>query len=327
MNGFDRTTLALALAAMVSPACSPPVTTPDGSTDDSSALADASDTGTADVAGDDTSAEDVFMGDAGIVGERPYNRRIPSAYDPTQPTPLVIMLHGYGASGAGEDLYLRLSQLSAMRRFLYAFPDGTLDSTDKRFWNATDACCNFEHRAVDDVAYVNAIIDDMTAHYNVDPRRIFVIGHSNGGFMSHRLACDLSGRIAGIVSLAGAVWSDMSRCMPTSPVAVLDVHGDADTTIRYTGGTFLTGTAYPSEASTMAGWAMRNRCTGALSDTGTTLDLDSSLAGAETTVAAYTGCAGAAVELWTIRGGAHIPVINAQFSPRIYDWLMAHPRP
>lgn len=329
--------LAGALAAMTLAACTSPVTTADGSSGDTGDAADAvtpsdtfdvaaQDVAAGDASTDDTAPTDALVGEAGLVGARPYNRRIPAMYNPSQPTPLVIMLHGYGASGALEDLYLHLGQLAATRGFLYAYPDGTLDSTLERFWNATDACCDFEHRNIDDVAYVHAVIDDMSARYNVDARRVFLVGHSNGGFMSHRLACELSPRIAGIVSLAGAVWNDMTRCTPTSPVAVLDVHGDLDTTVSYAGGAFGLGPMYPGEFSTLAGWATRNHCTGSLADTGMSLDLEATIPGAETSTAAYTGCPEALVELWTIHGGSHIPTFTTEFAPRIYDWLMAHPR-
>ena len=61
---------------------------------------------------------------------------------------------------------------------------------------------------------VDAILADVKAKYNVDPKRVFVIGHSNGGFMSHRLACDRASDVAAIVSLAGATWLEWDRLRP-----------------------------------------------------------------------------------------------------------------
>ena len=319
--------------AAITPGCGGPLATGDASADSGSeASIDETnpDVATEDTAVDDESivdaADDVPSGDAGLVGSRPYNHRIPSSYNPANPTPLVVLLHGYGASGAGQDLYFGLGTLSARRGFLYAYPDGTIDASGSRFWNATDACCNFGHLPIDDVGYITAIIDDMSAHYNVDPHRIYLIGHSNGAFMSHRMACELSNRVAAIVSLAGAVWSDMSRCTPTAPVSILDVHGDADTVIAYNGGA-LTGVSYPSEHDTLNGWAMRNGCTGTIADTGMTLDIDTLIPGSETTISAFATCPSAAVELWTIHGGSHIPNLSTLWAGQIYDWLTAHPKP
>ena len=81
-----------------------------------------------------------------IGGDRPVTVHVPPSYDPATPTPLVIMLHGYGASGAIEEFYLDITPAADARGFLYAHPDGTLEAgapSPKRFWNATDACCNF----------------------------------------------------------------------------------------------------------------------------------------------------------------------------------------
>ncbi|HEX7665401.1 MAG TPA: PHB depolymerase family esterase, partial [Polyangiaceae bacterium] len=222
---------------------------------------------------DSSATTDAGTGDgsaASLVQARPYNFHVPTGYDASKPTPLVVMLHGYSASGAIEEAYFGLTATSDTNTFLYAFPDGTLDPNGNRFWNADDACCDLYSIAVDDVAYVNAIIDDVSAKYTVDPKRIFVVGHSNGAFMSHRLACDSSDRIAAIASLAGAVWNDASKCNPTSKIAVLDIHGDADTTIAYDGGVIPNAGTYPSEAQTMATWAAKNGCTGAIAPTGST---------------------------------------------------------
>jgi polyhydroxybutyrate depolymerase len=259
-----------------------------------------------------------------LVALRPYKYREPAGYDPKTPTPLVIVLHGYGAGGILEQAYLELSALSEAKTFLLAYPDGTPDSKGKLFWNGTDACCNFDHIAVDDVAYIGQVIDDMTAQYNVDPKRIYLVGHSNGAFMSHRFACEVAPRIAAIVTLAGMQWADASKCTPSAPVAVLQVHGDADDVIAYGGGTTQSGT-FPSAHQTVATWAQKNGCPGALTATGKTLDLEASLAGEETTVERYDGC-GASVELWTIRGGGHIPSWSPAWPEAMWGFLMANPK-
>ncbi len=263
-----------------------------------------------------------------LVARRPYRMKVPGGYDGTAAVPLLVLFHGYGGTGMSQDSYFRLSALADARTFLLATPDGTVDSSGRRFWSATDACCNFAGAPVDDVAYFNAIVDDAQSRYKVDGKRIFVVGFSNGGFMAHRLACDAAPRIAGIVSLAGAAWQDGTRCAPSEAVAVLQVHGQADATVLYAGGRFSASTPpYPGAVETVTGWAERNRCGSALTPTGATLDLDTALAGAETDVARFEGCAaGAAVELWTIRNGAHVPVLGAHWAPAIYDFLSAHPK-
>ncbi len=258
-----------------------------------------------------------------LVAARPFGLKVPSGYTAAVATPLVLVLHGYSASGQGQAAYFGLLADADEHGYLLAYPDGTVDSSGNRFWNATDACCNFYGRSVDDVAYLGAVIDDVAARYNVDARRVFVVGHSNGGFMAHRLACDLSGRLAAAVSLAGAVWKQPDKCQPASKVAVLQVHGDADDTILYAG-----NAAYPSALETVALWAQRNGCGGALMPSGPDKDLDTSLAGAETVTEGHEECApGGAADLWTIRGGRHVPALGPAWADALWEYFRAHPKP
>jgi polyhydroxybutyrate depolymerase len=285
------------------------------------------------VDGDGASASSRETGsdDGSIVGERPYKFKVPIGYDQNKATPLVILLHAYAKDGAFQENYFQFGAVADEQTFLYAYPDGTLDPTNERFWASDDACSDVGSMAVDDVAYINAVIDDVSTKYSVDPKRIFVVGHSNGAFMSHRLACDASDRIAAIASLAGAVRNDPSKCNPSNQVSVLDVHGDADMDINYNGSATLAGKAcpYPSEAQTMATWAAKNGCTGALAPNGLTLDLDTALPGAETSESAYAGCpTGIDVELWTIHGASHVPQLaHPVWAESIYAFFKAHPKP
>lgn len=258
--------------------------------------------------------------------QRPYTAVVPSSYLPGRPAPLLVALHGYGSNGPQMESYFRLSEIAEREGFLSVYPNGTFDPNGRAFWNATNACCNFFGSMVDDVAYIAAIIDDMSSKYAVDPSRVFVAGHSNGAFMANRVGCDLAGRVAAIVSFAGATWEDPARCATVRPVSVLLIHGDADPTISYVGG--VDAATYPSAHATAATWAQKNGCTGTLTSTGRTLDLETNLAGKETRIDSTTGCPdGGAVDLWTIHGGGHVPSLSPAFNTTIWDWLADHPRP
>lgn len=263
-----------------------------------------------------------------LVAARPYEKRVPQNYDASRRTPLVVLLHGFGANGITQSLYFGLGDILDREGFLYAYPDGTTNSAGKQFWNATELCCDFEGTGVDDVAYIAAVISDMKAHYNVDPGRVYLIGHSNGGFMSHRFACDRADLVAAIVSLAGANWKDLGRCKPSQPVAVLQVHGDQDDAVPYDGAT-RGSMMLPSAAETVAGWAQKNGCQAMPDKSAKNLDLEANLDGDETTVASHPGCrAGGAAELWTIRGGGHTPsFLRPRWAESIWGFLKAHPKP
>ena len=121
-------------------------------------------------------------------GEVPLH--IPAKYDKSTPAPLVVLLHGYTSSGKQQESYMKFGELADTYGFLLATPDGTREDSERnyRFWNATEACCNFHGSDVDDSAYVRSIIDLVKAEYSIDPDRVYLIGHSNGGFMSYRMA-------------------------------------------------------------------------------------------------------------------------------------------
>ncbi len=265
---------------------------------------------------------------AGIVAARPYTLHVPSGYDPTKATPLVVMFHGYSVDGPSEELYMGLTAASDASTFLYAYGDGTVDKMGYRFWNATNACCDLDGIPVDDVAYFDAIVADVSSRYNVDRKRIYEVGHSNGGFMGHRLACDRASVLAAVVSLAGAQWDDPNKCTPSEPVSIVELHGDADTVIVYDGGSTSEGT-YPSAPATVNIWGAKDGCTGSLSPTGQTLDVDTTLLGNETVVSAFGGCpAGIDVQLWRIQGGSHIPTVSHPgFAELVWGFLGAHHKP
>ncbi|MGH9035595.1 MAG: alpha/beta hydrolase family esterase [Acidimicrobiia bacterium] len=256
---------------------------------------------------------------------RPYGLKVPEGYDAGRPVPLVVLLHGYSSNGSAQNSYFRLSAQADRGGFLLAYPNGTRDLMGNRFWNATDACCDFYARGVDDVGYLDAVIDEISRRYAVDPARVFLVGHSNGAFMAHRYACDRAGRVAAIVALAGMQWQDPGRCGASSPVSVLHVHGRNDETIHYEGGSTPKG-AYPGAVDTTGTWAAKNGCSGSLTSSGRRLDLDSSVSGDETTVDRYQGCPGVDIELWTIEGGGHVPAFNGRWAEAIWEFMAAHPR-
>jgi polyhydroxybutyrate depolymerase len=261
------------------------------------------------------------------IGGHPVTLHVPGSYDPGTPAPLVIALHGYTSNAAEMESYLRLTPESDRRGFVYAYPDGSTADRGERFWNATDACCAFSSSRPDDSRYLSELITTIQGTYRIDRARVYLIGHSNGAFMSFRMACDHADQITAIAAIAGATWQDAARCQPSEPVSVLAIHGTADETIAYAGGT-IGRAAYPSAAATVARWVGYDRC----SDTGTEsapLDLVTDLAGAETTVRTYTeGCAGGSmVQAWTITGGRHVPSFAPAFAPAVTDFLLSRVKP
>jgi polyhydroxybutyrate depolymerase len=282
--------------------------------------------------GFDPTTEDPFpCGDAiRIAGDRPPNLFVPSTYDHSQPTPFVIALHAGGWTGSQMESYLQFKPLAEAHRLLYAFPDGSiLADTGDRGWYATDIYDGLFAPGVDDSAYLRRVIDDVKAHYNVDSKRVFLTGLSNGGFMCYRMACEHADSIAAIASISGATYLDATRCTPSGPVHVVEIHGTSDCCALYEGG-ILDGDPnrrFPGADLTVEQWARFNGCSQSADSSPPPFDLEASVPGEETTVKRYTDVCntGGSAELWTIVGGGHIPSFTS--SSLILDWLLAHPKP
>ncbi len=259
--------------------------------------------------------------------ERPVTVHVPPGYDPSEPAPLLLLLHGYSASGNVQEIYLGFTEMADKYGFLYAHPDGTFDSTNVRFWNATDSCCNFYGSEVDDSKYLRRVLDDIKKAYSVDPKRVYLFGHSNGGFMSHRMACDHADQLAAIGTLAGSNFKDESKCSPSAPVTTLVVHGNLDPTIVYGGGK-LYGNEYPGAIETAETWAKLNGCSTTADTTPKNKDL-TAIPGSETEVSRWDiGCdGGRVVEHWKLTGSQHLPSFNDNFKAAVFDFFVAHPQP
>lgn len=294
--------------------------TSDATVPDAGMVADAGSVGDAGPT-DAGSTGRIFVG-----GDRPARVYVPASYDGTSPLPLVVLLHGYGIDGFTQDLYWGLSRRVDADRFFLVVPDGTVDADGRRFWNATPACCDFGHIGPDDVAYLRGLVAEMKSRFAVDPARVYATGHSNGGFMSHRLACDAADDFAAIASLAGSTTLDPTDCVPAQPVAVLEMHGDSDPDVPYGG---VAG-EYPGAVETVDRWAALDGCDSSSGPvlTDAPIDFDSAISGAETTVRRWsTGCArGTESTLWTIAGAGHAPSLGRTFAQSLVAWLFAHPR-
>ncbi len=261
-------------------------------------------------------------------GRGPVPLTVPEGYDAGIPTPLIVSLHGYSSSGAGHDRAWGISALADEYNFLTIAPDGEQEpgGEGNRYWNASSACCNFFGTDTDDSGYIRGIIDRIKASYNVDAARVYVIGHSNGGFMSYRMAYEHSDVVAAIASLAGANHVE-DRDAPPHPVHVLQIHGTDDATIDYRGGS-IRDNRYPGAMGSVRRWAQYNGCD--MSRASREMrDLDASLPGYETGVMKMnTGCKdGGSAELWTISDGSHVPVYSETYAAQIVEWLLAHPKP
>ncbi len=257
-----------------------------------------------------------------IGGDRPATLTLPSDYAAGTPIPLVIVLHGFTSNAEWTDAYFGISRRIESDRIAVILPNGTRDSQDRSFWNATDFCCNLQGSEVDDVAYLNGLVEEAAEHMAVDG--VYLIGLSNGGFMSYRMACESMPELRAIASVAGTTFQDPARCEGARPISILHIHGTADRTIRYAGGGREGGARYPGAEESVHRWAARAGCEMEAAEAMPAMDLVEALPDDETDVTRYdTGCdGGLRVELWTVEDGGHVPGFDADdFGARVVAWF------
>jgi polyhydroxybutyrate depolymerase len=257
----------------------------------------------------------------------PAELRLPNGMQPGERVPLLLVLHGFGVSSGLLIAKAGLNRVADQKKFAYLAPEGMRDALGRPFWNAGKSCCDLDHREIDDVTRLRQLLDANLSNAAIDPKRVFVIGYSNGGFMAQRLACEVGDRIAGVVSVAGAAPAPEIPCAQTTALAFLEIHGDADPIIHYAGGTVFDRTdvsAHTSAPETAKFWAEHLACSGELHDV-QALDLEPYIPAAETTVQRYDGCRGA-VELWTVKGGGHYVALQPPALDAIWSFVLAHPK-
>lgn len=257
-----------------------------------------------------------------LVTARPYATQLSSRYDAARPAPLVLFLHGYGEQA---DLARRsgFDRVVEEQGGIGVSPSGTVDRLGRRFWNGASGCCDLFRSGVDDVAYLSAVLDDAMARYRIDARRVFVVGFSNGAFMAHCLACERASRVTGIVAMSGTNWLDVDRCRPDAEVSVLQVHGDADDTVAFLGGSLLGIVRFPGAEASTAAWARVDGCEGGIEALGA-IDLVSRIDGRETSVERRAACnGGVTASLWTVHGGRHEVAYGEPFARRAWATLEA----
>jgi polyhydroxybutyrate depolymerase len=185
---------------------------------------------------------------------RTYYLHAPSAYQPGQSVPLLLAFHS--RSTDGKEI-LRTSQFVAWAdemNFIVAAVNGAVyDGASS--WNAGNCCTNATTYQENDLLLTSTIIDFIESTYAVDRTRVWAVGHSNGGMMAYRLACDLSDKITAIAVVTGAQMDP--TCNPTKPVSAIHLHGNLDPTVPfYGGGKFET----PSIYSSISEFAKVNDC-------------------------------------------------------------------
>lgn len=192
---------------------------------------------------------------------RTYELYVPSELDRSRPVPLVLVLHGAGGTGRRLAPAVKFEALADQKRFIVVYPDGY-----EKHWNDGRGIPEWTShiKDVDDVGFLSALIDKLIATQNADPHRVYVTGISNGGLMSHRLGCELAGKVAAIAPVVRTFTTKMAEgCRPSRPIPVLMFFGTADRQVPFEGGIQKMGSAATpvlSARETIEKWASLDGC-------------------------------------------------------------------
>jgi polyhydroxybutyrate depolymerase len=201
---------------------------------------------------------------------------LPPNYIPDGEFPLLLVLHGASQDGAAIQELTGMDAYADQYGFIVAYPNGSgRPGSVQLTWNAGHCCGYALENNVDDVGFLETVIDFFVSNYPVDAERVFLAGLSNGGMMAYRAGAELADKVAAIAPVAGSVGGKLVEGGPTilpdspdSPVAVIAFHGLNDRRVLYEGGistpegapAFIFPRADVSVAESIAFWVKANAC-------------------------------------------------------------------
>ena len=230
---------------------------------------------------------------------RTYYQYTPTSYRPNRPTPLILGFHGGSTRAEKFSSTTDFNNLADREGFIVVYPQAI-----DRHWNDGLNTPGFDPN-IDDVAFVRALIEEVKKNRNIDSRRIYATGISNGGFFTIRLACEMSDRIAAFAPVAAALAVNVQpKCQPKNPVSILLIGSPNDTFVPWLGGRMNKGTQILSMGQTVEFWKNRNGCT-SREEIDPLPDRDPR-DGTEVESSSYSGCRrNTEVRLLRVEGGGH----------------------
>ena len=197
--------------------------------------------------------------------ERTYVLNLPPNYYTSKDFSLVIAMHGGGGDALQFESSTKLTEKSKTAQFIVVYPEGVKSTgvLSARTWNAGNCCDYARDNNIDDVNFIRQLIDKLISSYKINPKKVYATGHSNGGMMSYRLACELSNKIAAIAP-NGCTMVVTQACNPTHPMPILQMQSELDTKVPYKGGSGsgvgTSGIIFPSMDFVLESWALKNIC-------------------------------------------------------------------
>ncbi len=200
--------------------------------------------------------------------DRFYMVHVPKNYNPKNPAPLLFAIHGGGGNmkiQANDEYYKQISKSEEVG-FIAVFPNGYSKFQSGSFatWNAGKCCGDARDKKIDDVSFFKTMVKNLSSQMNIDPKKIYATGMSNGAMMAYRLACEMTDTFAGIAAVAGT--DNTIDCKPTKAISILHIHAKDDDHVNFEGGAGKKAasadkiTNFKSVPSTIEKWVEFNQC-------------------------------------------------------------------
>ena len=193
--------------------------------------------------------------------DRSFLVNVPKQYKNDSPVPLVIVLHGTGGQAGQSERDYRWTEKSNTENFIVVYPEG-MQNTGRlklRSWNAGRCCHYAMEENIDDVKFIKQLIEELSAKYSIDRKRLFITGISNGGMLAYRLGCEMADQISAIASVSGNLLTS-KPCESSQSIPLLHIHSKLDTKVPYEGGIGLGGYYFPPADSGLQIFVRRNGC-------------------------------------------------------------------
>ncbi|WP_314513972.1 alpha/beta hydrolase family esterase [Xanthocytophaga agilis] len=193
--------------------------------------------------------------------QRTYTLNLPPTYYTSSDFSLVIAMHGGGGNADQFETTSKLTDKANTAGFIVVYPEGVQSDglLKARTWNAGGCCDYARDHNIDDVNFIRQLINHLISTYKINPKRVYATGHSNGGMLSYRLACEMPEKIAAIAT-SSCTMVVKQPCNPSRPVPVLHMHSVKDEHVPYKGGVGISNAYFPPVDSVLNVWSAINAC-------------------------------------------------------------------
>jgi polyhydroxybutyrate depolymerase len=175
---------------------------------------------------------------------REYLLHLPFGYKPSNNYPLLVVLHGFGDHPRLIEQYSGFSRKADKEKFIVAYPYGSQNKKTQKFsWNGGSCCGEAFNKKIDDVLFINSLVDKLIKQYNIDSKRVYLTGFSNGALLTYKIAAEAPEKFSAFAIVSGSIGGKIKASdpyyylrLPKKAVPILIMHGQKDALIPYLGG-------------------------------------------------------------------------------------------